>query len=461
MDNFVLSTSMLFLSGSLIFILGFIGGWFFVRKSFLSKIQSNDETIKAAEMDASLHNERTRSYLDKIADLENQIKEHKQQITENETQLKNLIADNSGLKVGLEAEKNLANEKMALLQESKEQMQKEFSSLASKVMKNNADDFSKQQQENLSSILNPFKEQLGEFRKRVDHVYDSETRDRTSLINEIKNLKKLNQQITEEASNLTHALKGGRKTQGNWGEMILERVLEVSGLQKGREYETQKNLQSHEGNRYLPDVIIHLPEQKDIIVDAKVSLSAYERYCSSEDEKEKQQFLQEHLNAIKSHIDKLSSKKYDDLKGVNTLDFVIIFIPIEPAYLLAAEKDANLLSNALAKKIIVVSPTTLLATLRIIENVWRFERQNKNAEEIARQAGRLYDKFVGFSEDLEHIGNRLDQAYQSYEQAKNKLSTGKGNLVRSVDKLKMLGAKTSKSIDENLLENQPSDESSD
>ncbi len=356
-------------------------------------------------------------------------------------------------KVRMEQEQKASQEKLELLQQAREQMTMEFRDLAAQVMAKNSENFSIHQQKSLGTILDPFKDQLSEFRKRVDHVYDTESKERVSLMNEISSLKALNLQITEEASNLTKALKGDRKAQGNWGEVILEKVLEASGLQKGREYETQMHLQSSDGNRYLPDVVIHLPDEKDIIVDAKVSLSAYERYYSSDNDDQRELALKQHIQAIRGHVDKLSEKKYDDLKGVHTLDFVFIFIPVEPAYLLAVQEDPNLFSDAFTKKIIVVSPTTLLATLRIVENLWRFDRQNKNAEEIARQAGKLYDKFFGFITDLDKVGARLEQAQNSFEDAKNKLSTGRGNLLTSTEKLKKLGAKTRKQLNDALLKN--------
>ncbi len=356
------------------------------------------------------------------------------------------------VKIQLEDEKIISEEKLHLLQKSREQMSQEFRDLASNVMKQNSEQFNKQHQQSLTSVLDPFKEQLGEFRKRVDLIYDTESRDRVSLLKEINGLRDLNQKITEEASNLTKALKGDRKAQGNWGEVILERVLEASGLQNGREYETQKHLKDEDGSRFLPDVVIHLPDKKDVIIDSKVSLSAYERYFSSEDESIRERCLKEHLAAIRKHVDDLSNKNYADLEGVNTLDFVFIFIPIEPAYLLAIQEDPNLLTDAFLRKIIIVSPTTLLATLRIIENVWRFELQSKNAVEIARQAGRLYDKFVNFIIDLDNVEKDIEKSLKNLGAAKIKLHSGKGNLVSSTEKLRLLGAKTSKQLNNKLLE---------
>ncbi len=452
MESLPFSLPVLILTATLIFILGLASSYlFFVRQLKKQLAKSQQQIISLQQIEWVL-GERLTTAEDNKAQLRMLVEKYEnrlQQASEVQSQLSANIAE---LKARIDAEKKSSTEKLQLMQQAKEQMNREFQQLATQIMEKNAHRFGQQQQQNLTNILHPFKEQLGEFRKRVDHVYDIENRDRVSLLNEIKGLKTLNQQITEEASNLTQALKGDRKAQGNWGEVILERVLEASGLQKGREYETQIHLQSHDGHRYLPDVVIHLPENKDIIVDAKVSLSAYERYYAEEDEAKKKNHLKDHIHAIRQHVERLSDKKYDDLKGIHTLDFVIIFIPIEPAYLLAAQEDQNLFSESLSRKIIVVSPTTLLATLRIVENVWRFERQNKNAEEIARQAGRLYDKFVGFVKDIDTVGARLEQAYTSYEDAKNKLAQGKGNLVRSTERLKELGAKTRKQLDENLLE---------
>ncbi len=420
--------------------------------SLEERIQQEAEQCQQLSISKASNNEKI-SHLEntnkeqykKLIELEQHQKELQQQLAKEQSRV-------AQISIQFDDEKMLSKEKMRLLEQTKEKMSQQFSELANKIMENNADRFGKQQQQNLSTILDPFKEQLGEFRKRVDHVYDTESRDRVTLLKEIDGLRQLNQKITEEASNLTRALKGDRKAQGNWGEMILERVLEASGLQKGREYETQKHLKSETKERYHPDVIIHLPENKDIIVDAKVSLSAYERYFSCDDEKQGEIALKQHLLAVRSHVDKLSQKKYEELEGINTLDFVFIFIPIEPAYLLALQEDSNLLTDAFAKKIIIVSPTTLLATLRIIENIWRFERQSKNAVEIAQQAGRMYDKFSAFVKDLDEVENRLVRSMNALKDAKNKLHSGNGNLIRSSEKLRLLGAKTSKLLDKQLLE---------
>jgi len=354
-----------------------------------------------------------------------------------------------------------AEEKIELLQNAREQMTKEFNLLANKILDDKAKHWREDSKQSMDGILTPLREQLTGFRKKVEDVYDKESKERGSLLHEISTLKSLNQQMSQDAVNLTNALKGDSKIQGNWGEVVLERVLESSGLTKGREYLTQVNLKSDTGERYMPDVLVKLPDSKDIIVDAKVSLTDYERYCSAETDEDRDVFLKAHINSIKTHIKGLGAKKYDNLEGINSLDFVFIFIPVEPAYMLAAQEEPQLFTDAIAKKIVLVSPTTLLASLRVIENIWRVELQQKNAEEIARQAGDLHDKFVGFIESLEEVGSRLDKATDAYETAHKRLSSGKGSLVSRTARLQTLGAKTRKQIEERLLEDASDTESDD
>ena len=357
----------------------------------------------------------------------------------------------ASLQTTLENERKLSEEKLKILEDAKQQLSREFELLANRIFDEKSERFSKNSKETLESTINPLREQLGDFKKKVEDVYDKDSKERVSLLTELGHLKELNQQMSQDALNLTKALKGDNKAQGNWGEVILERVLEESGLHKGREYETQVSLEDDEGRSRSPDVIVHLPDNKDIIIDAKVSLVAYERYCNSDDSDEKQQALKQHTASVREHIKQLSFKKYEDLSGVRTLDFVFIFIPIEAAFMAAFEYDQAMFRDAYEKNIIVVSPTTLLASLRTIQSIWRYERQNKNAEEIARQAGALYDKFVGFVLDLEDIGKHLERAGNAQQQAVNKLSKGRGNLVTSTQRLEKLGAKVKKSIPEQLL----------
>ena len=305
------------------------------------------------------------------------------------------------LKSHLAHQQEQAEEKIQLLQDAKKQLSQEFEVLANRIFEEKSERFTKNSKTSLDVAINPLREQLKEFKQKVEDVYDKDSKERISLVAQINQLKELNLQMSDDANNLAKALKGDNKAQGNWGEVILERVLEDSGLHKGREYDTQVNLKSADGGRRNPDVIIRLPEGKDIIIDAKVSLLHYERYCSSTDDAEREAALKQHVASVRAHINGLSVKDYESLEGVRTLDFVFIFIPVEAAFMAAFENDQAMFRDAYEKNIIVVGPTTLLATLRTVQSIWRYERQNKNAEEIARQAGAMHDKFVRFIDDLE------------------------------------------------------------
>ena len=346
----------------------------------------------------------------------------------------------------LDAEQRQAEEKIALLNDARERMRNEFKVLAERILQEKGKDFADHNRTQMDGLITPLREQLVNFRKRVEDVYDKESRDRAALFNEIGNLKHLNERIGKDALNLTKALKGDVKTMGGWGEVILERVLEASGLEKGRTYETQVRLIGDQGGRYQPDVIVRLPEGRDVIVDAKVSLNAYERYHSAGDDTERGTAIKAHLTSLRNHVRILSEKRYENLEGVRTLDFVLMFVPIEAAFLTALDHDRTLFSDAFEKNVILVSPATLLVTLRTIQNIWRFADQNANALEIARQAGGLVDKFVGFVEALEEVGSQLDRARAAYRTARDRLSTGRGNLVRRAEQLRALGVKASKTL---------------
>jgi DNA recombination protein RmuC len=332
-----------------------------------------------------------------------------------------------------------------LLQAARGDMKHEFAQLAQTILEEKGKTFTEQHQSTLLHLITPLKEQIKGFEQKIQDTYEKETRDRLTLSHEIKHLKELNQQISQDAVNLTQALKGDRKAQGTWGEVILERVLNLSGLEKGREYDTQTSLKNDENKTFQPDVIVHLPDNKDIIIDSKVSLVAYERMQSAE-ESEKAPHLAAHLQSLRTHIKSLSDKEYQKLKGVQTLDFVLMFVPIEPALTLAMQADDQLFNEALVRNIVLVTPSTLLATLRTIQNIWRFEYQNQNALKIAQKAGDLYDKFVSFTEDMQDIGKRLESTHKSYEGAMNKLKEGRGNLVKRAEELKIMGAQTSKKL---------------
>lgn len=342
--------------------------------------------------------------------------------------------------------KSSHDEKIKLLDEAKETLKQQFNHLANEIFESKAKRFEESSQERLQLLLKPFREQITSFSKQTTERFIEENKERAVLHNELSRLRELNEQITQDAKNLTNALKGENKTQGNWGEIVLERILEESGLREGMEYETQGSFKGEEGNTLRPDVIIHLPQEKDIVIDSKVSLIAYERFMSAESPEEKASALKQHLTSINTHIKGLSEKKYEKLDGVHTLDFILLFMPIEGAFLLALEQDGTFFSRAYEQNIMIVSPSTLLVTLRTIEHIWRTERQEQNAQEIARQAEALYDKFVAFVEDLNKIGDQIGKTQESYDKALNKLSTGKGNLLRRVESMKKLGLKPKKSL---------------
>ncbi len=327
-------------------------------------------------------------------------------------------------------------ERITQISSNKQAMRQEFENMAHGILSQNSEALSRQNKQNLHTIINPFKENIQAFHDRLENYYSAESKERYSLTKEIQNLQALNLQISEDALNLTNALKGDNKLQGDWGEMILERVLESSGLKKGREYSIQKSYENDKGERLRPDVIINLPEKKQVIIDSKVSLKSYENYYT--DTEHSEQHLASFMESLNNHIKSLSAKSYQKLEGVNSLDFVLLFIPIEGAFNLAGEKDRKLFAKAYQKSIIVVSPSTLLAVLRVIENSWRFEYQNKNAQIIAKKAGDLYDKFSGFITEMQKIESSLQKAKDSYDDAFKKLSTGKGNLMNRADELKAL-----------------------
>lgn len=360
-------------------------------------------------------------------------------------------ADFSNLKQKLAEQKNEIEDLQA-------KFTKEFENLANKIFEEKSLKFTEQNKTNIDVILKPLGERIKEFEKKVNDVYINETKERASLAEQIRNLHELNQQMTKEANNLTRALKGDSKTQGNWGEFILESILEKSGLVKDREYTIQASIKNEEGKLLRPDVIINLPENKSMVIDSKVSLTAYEQYVSSEDDAERIKYLSDHVVSVKNHMKRLSPKEYQNLYGLQSLDFVLMFIPVEPAFAAAVQSDYNIFYEAFEKNIVIVSPTTLLATLRTISSLWKQEKQNRNAIEIAKQSGELYDKFVGFMEDLVSIGNNLKQTKDNYDKSMNKLIEGRGNLVKRVENIKQLGAKATKSLPNSLLDRAEDDD---
>ncbi|MFT5103517.1 MAG: DNA recombination protein RmuC [Candidatus Latescibacterota bacterium] len=343
------------------------------------------------------------------------------------------------------------------LEKLQEKFTKEFENLANKILESKSEKFTKQNKENIDGILKPLQEKIEKFEKKVDESHKESIDRHAMLRQQIIGLKELNEQMSKEATNLTKALKGDSKIQGNWGELVLERVLEKSGLEKDREYFVQTSFTTEEGKRVLPDVVLHLPDNKRMIIDSKVSLVAYERFVNEEDDDLRKGFLKEHIGSLKKHIDQLSEKNYQDIYQIESPDFVLLFVPIEPAFAIAINQDNNIYNWAFEKNIVIVTPTTLLATLRTIDSMWNNQKQQQNAIEIATQAGALYDSFTNLTDELIKVGKQIGTVQGSYENAMKKL-TGKGNLVTRVERLKKLGAKASKTIDEKLLKRADEDE---
>ncbi len=339
-----------------------------------------------------------------------------------------------------------------------EKFTKEFENLANKILEEKTQKFTEQNKENLKNILSPLQDKILHFEKKVEDTHKESIDYHAALRQQIVSLSEMNAQMSKETINLTKALKGDSKMQGNWGELVLERVLEKSGLEKGREYEVQQAFTTAEGTRILPDVIINLPDGKKMIVDSKVSLTAYEKYVNEEDDVQQNIHLKEHVNSVKRHVEQLSDKRYQDIYQMESPDFVLLFIPIEPAFALALQEDLTLYNKAFEKNIVIVTPSTLLATLRTIDSMWTNQKQQENAIEIARQAGALYDKFEGFVSDLIKIGKKMDEAKVEYSAAMNKLTEGKGNLVTSAEKLKKMGAKAKKALPEAILKRAENDD---
>ena len=356
------------------------------------------------------------------------------------------------LEAALDSERKQDLGRIESLNEAKEALTSQFKNLANEILEDKSKRFTEQNLASLDILLKPLQTKLTEFKEQVNTSYGNEARERFALKNEIERLANLNLRMSDETRSLTQALKGDSKVQGNWGELVLESILESSGLRKGEEYLVQDSHTQTDGSRLQPDVVVKLPEGRSLVVDSKVSITAYSRHAQATDPTISEQELAAHIQSLRQHIQGLSSKNYSSLYGIGSVDFVLMFVPIEPAFLLALKTAPNLYQEALAKNIVLVCPSTLMATLRTVAHLWRQDHQNRNALEIAKQCGTLYDKFVGFVDDLEKLGQRLDQAQTSYHDAFNKLKSGKGNLIRSAEKVRELGVKPSKNLPTPLIE---------
>jgi DNA recombination protein RmuC len=428
--------------------------WFKMNKASTSPGSLELEALKAERDtlagDRRVLEEKLRDRTDRQVKLESELKEKDNKIVELTGNLSTALANLSNVSSKLQDQKNE-------LDQIQEKFRVEFKNLANEILEEKSIRFTEQNKTNLNEILKPLGEKIKEFEKKVDDTYDKESKERFSLAKEIVKLADLNQKISQDAQNLTIALKSDSKKQGNWGELVLERVLEGSGLVKGQEYIREFATKTEQGD-YRPDVIVNLPDNKHIIIDAKVSLVAYNEFVNADIPEEREKFLKAHLTSIKNHIKILGDKNYQKIETFDTPDYVLLFIPIESSFSVALQADYDLFHYAWERNVVIVSPTTLLATLRTVASIWKHEKQEMNVKEIARQSGELYDKFVGFLEDLLDIGNKIAATQKSFDASINKLSTGKGNLIRRTEKLKELGLKPTKEIPKSLLGNSESED---
>ncbi|MBM0492526.1 DNA recombination protein RmuC [Aeromonas jandaei] len=416
-------------------------GWLIGRRS---------STAQAQEL--LLAQERYQALQERFDELQDERQQGQQKLDQQQTLLIKLTARLKDAEATLRSERLAAAEKLQLQQETEQRLSQQFENLANRIFEQNSGNFRELNQNSIDLLLTPLKEQLEGFRRQVGETHAQETAQRHSLKFELERLAELNARMTEEAAALTRALKGDSKQQGNWGEVVLARILSECGLREGHEYHTQVNIEVEKGKRYQPDVIVHLPQEKDIIIDAKVSLTAYERWYNADDELEKAVALKEHVASVRNHIRELGRKDYQQLPGVRTLDYVLMFVAVEPAFLTAMEADPSLVRYGLDNNILLVSPTNLMVALRTIENLWRYERQNQNARQIAERAGRLYEKLRLFVEEMQQMGGSLHKAQESYDKAMGRLVNGRGNLIAQVERFRELGVEVTKSLPEPLVE---------
>ncbi|MDC6365039.1 MULTISPECIES: DNA recombination protein RmuC [Flavobacteriaceae] len=439
-----MSTELIYvITGLVTLVLGLLIG------IYIQKLKTKSNESVWGEREHQL-NASIKSLNDKLLEADQEKKDLQSEKEHQSNQLVRYQAD-------LENLQRINTEQKQEVEKLQEKFAKDFENLANKILEDKSEKFTKRNKENIENILTPLNKKIKEFEEKVEKSQKENISIHSALKEQLLNLQNQNLKITQEAENLTKALKGDSKTQGNWGELVLERVLEKSGLEKDREYSVQQSFTREDGSRVMPDVIIHLPNGKKMIVDSKVSLTDYERYTNA-DEDDKPKFLKDHINSLRKHVEQLSAKKYEDLYEIESPDFVLMFVPIEPAFAIAINEDNLIYNKAFEQNIVIVTPSTLLATLRTIDTMWNNEKQQKNAIEIARQAGALYDKFEGFVTDLTKVGKKMDEAKSEYRGAMNKLVEGRGNIITSIEKLKKMGAKAKKSIPEPILKRAQEDD---
>ncbi len=438
-------------------LVGFFIGYLIHKSKGNSTVDTDDlqilRTQKAVLEEKFRDQEKTNAIF--VVELKEQINQLKNDIDAEREKLAEANKSLEQSRTYFKAQDEKLKEQKQQIEELQLKLTKDFENIANKILTENSSKFTEQNKTNLDGILNPLRERIKDFEEKVDKAYKSESAERNTLKGSIEELMKLNKQISEEANNLTNALKGDTKKQGNWGEFVLEKILESSGLVENENYTLQgkgMNLMDEDGNRFQPDVIIHLPDEKHLIIDSKVSLVAYEKLLNATSEEDREKYIKDHIASIKAHVQGLSNKNYQDLYGIHSPDFVLLFIPIESSFSVASQYDRDLFEFAWSKRIVLVSPSTLLATLKTVSSVWKQEKHTKNALEIAKKAGLLYDKFVGFIDDLKKMGDQLGKAQDSYNSAFGKLHEGKGSLTSSVESLRLLGLKTKRKIDKNLLD---------
>lgn len=444
----------------LVFIIALVIGVFIGKLIFSARFQSEKISLeeKLIALNSQLNQQKEQFLLDKIT-FEKQLELSNSEKENIRNEKDSLAIQLSKKEVDFENLWERNKEQKDEVEKLQEKFTKEFENLANKILDEKSNKFTEQNKENMKNILTPLQDKIQLFEKKVEDTHKESIDYHAALRQQILGLREMNLQMSKETLNLTKALKGDSKMQGNWGELVLERVLEKSGLEKGREYEVQQSYTTEDGNRVFPDVVINLPDGKKMVVDSKVSLVAYEKYINEDDDElAKARYLKEHVNSIKLHVEQLGNKNYQDLYQIESPDFVLLFIPMEPAFAIALNEDTTIYNKAFEKNIVIVTPSTLLATLRTIDSMWANQKQQENAFEIARQAGALYDKFEGFVADLIKIGKKIDESKVEYQGAMNKLVDGKGNLITSVEKLKKMGAKAKKALPDNILKRAETDE---